>query len=508
MQAIDLMDRTAGHADWIVVRPFPTFPSNCVVPALRRRLRSVTRGQRRGTMAATRACASSPIYWTRPGHRSALRAQSDRSVADQSARRLPGPIIPASTRSDRANNGEGFDKDLGGNELPNAPHFTATVTADYTLPLPSDWLMTLHTDLYYQSEAWTRIFNTPGYDKLKAYTNINLAAIFTNEDAGWKVMAYVKNVFDQGQHHRRLPELRRHRPDHQRLPQRAQALWPAGHQGLDGRTLLGGFGANARAGEPYPLTVELGGQVQRQDAPYEPLAPSFTAPSRPRSIPLGTQNRDLDWGDGREVRLTYPAGGRGLARRGRRPLRQDQQRPTSRLQRRSGRPPVCMLGPECPVADSAIPTTKVHRLSTDQLVATSRSASREDHLIADFAVGHDVGIGRHSAGQSKLSRGLRYAEFRSQTAATLDGVPDLRSTSPSLTVHTTIHHWYDARRSDAEREFGAPARPCRGTVPGALWGDERLATSMSTGRLRGGVLFGKQKTTIHGHAGIDRISSS
>src|SRR5574338_1668037 len=57
--------------------------------------------------------------------------------------------------------------------------------------------MTLHTDLYYQSEAWTRIFNTPGYDKLKAYNNINFAAIFSNEDAGWTVMAYVKNVLDK-----------------------------------------------------------------------------------------------------------------------------------------------------------------------------------------------------------------------------------------------------------------------------------------------------------------------
>ncbi|MGE5500932.1 MAG: TonB-dependent receptor domain-containing protein, partial [Ignavibacteriales bacterium] len=33
MKAIDLMDRTAGHEGWIVVRPFPTFTSNCIMPA-------------------------------------------------------------------------------------------------------------------------------------------------------------------------------------------------------------------------------------------------------------------------------------------------------------------------------------------------------------------------------------------------------------------------------------------------------------------------------------------
>ncbi len=30
--AIDLMDRTAGHSDWLVVKPFPTMTSNCILP--------------------------------------------------------------------------------------------------------------------------------------------------------------------------------------------------------------------------------------------------------------------------------------------------------------------------------------------------------------------------------------------------------------------------------------------------------------------------------------------
>ena len=31
-QAVDLMDRTAGNADWMVVRPFVTQASNCILP--------------------------------------------------------------------------------------------------------------------------------------------------------------------------------------------------------------------------------------------------------------------------------------------------------------------------------------------------------------------------------------------------------------------------------------------------------------------------------------------
>jgi len=32
-KAIDLMDRTAGNKDWVVVKPWPTMTSNCIIPA-------------------------------------------------------------------------------------------------------------------------------------------------------------------------------------------------------------------------------------------------------------------------------------------------------------------------------------------------------------------------------------------------------------------------------------------------------------------------------------------
>src|SRR6185312_13309162 len=31
-KAIDLMDRTAGHTDWLVVRPYAPATSNCIIP--------------------------------------------------------------------------------------------------------------------------------------------------------------------------------------------------------------------------------------------------------------------------------------------------------------------------------------------------------------------------------------------------------------------------------------------------------------------------------------------
>ncbi|HSZ74015.1 MAG TPA: TonB-dependent receptor, partial [Rhizomicrobium sp.] len=93
------------------------------------------------------------------------------------------------------NNGEGFAKDLSGNKLPNAPPFTLSVGAQYTIPVTADWAATARADGYWQGNSFARIFNDRPYDQLHGYTNLNLTLIFTNQD-GWQAMGYVKNIFD------------------------------------------------------------------------------------------------------------------------------------------------------------------------------------------------------------------------------------------------------------------------------------------------------------------------
>jgi iron complex outermembrane receptor protein len=94
------------------------------------------------------------------------------------------------------NQGEGFDKDISGNQLPNAPHFTLSLGGQYSMPLSENWAGTLRADFYWQSQSFARIFNDRPYDKLRGYGTTNLALIFTNVD-GWEVLGYVKNVFDK-----------------------------------------------------------------------------------------------------------------------------------------------------------------------------------------------------------------------------------------------------------------------------------------------------------------------
>jgi len=93
------------------------------------------------------------------------------------------------------NNGEGFAKPLGGNKLPNAPPFTVSFGAQYTMPITMDWAGTLRGDYYWQDYSWARVFNDNPYDRIRGYTNVNLTLIFTNQD-GWQVMLYDKNVLN------------------------------------------------------------------------------------------------------------------------------------------------------------------------------------------------------------------------------------------------------------------------------------------------------------------------
>jgi outer membrane receptor protein involved in Fe transport len=105
------------------------------------------------------------------------------------------PDYPGFDPDAAPNHGEGFSKDLSGNQLPSAPHYTLSLTGDFSMPISEDWAGTLHGDFYWQGDSFARVFNDRPYDEIRGYTNLNFALIFTNQD-GWQAMAYVKNVLD------------------------------------------------------------------------------------------------------------------------------------------------------------------------------------------------------------------------------------------------------------------------------------------------------------------------
>jgi len=204
-KSVDLMDRSAGNPDWMVVKPFITQASNCILPK-----------------SVVAAFLNTPDFFATGelvdvnqfGQLCGI-AYNDHFdpvtglpyVANPTAavRKVVGPagmnqsfIPPGYVGFDPTtapNNGQGFDKNLSGNFLPNAPPFTISGGAQYTMPLSSDWAGTLRADYYWQDYSWARVFNDNPYDRLRGYTSVNLSLILTSQN-GWQVMLYDKNVFD------------------------------------------------------------------------------------------------------------------------------------------------------------------------------------------------------------------------------------------------------------------------------------------------------------------------
>ncbi|HEV2561054.1 MAG TPA: TonB-dependent receptor [Rhizomicrobium sp.] len=175
--AIDLMDRTAGNSAWMVVRPFLSDTSNCILPVT-----AVRQVLEDSSTLIQYACDAA---YNPGGILSFFGGNLARG--DMTAAGFDPSTAP--------NGGGGFSKNLSGNKLPNAPPFTLSTGAEYTVPASADWAASLHGDFYWQGNSYARIFNDRPYDKLRGYTNVNLALILTSA-SGWQVMGYVKNIFD------------------------------------------------------------------------------------------------------------------------------------------------------------------------------------------------------------------------------------------------------------------------------------------------------------------------
>ncbi len=508
-EAIDLMDRTAGDPNWLLVRPFPTFASSCILPTF-------VFVNPNGTLGRVGGVGGGGPSGCEMAYVQGLDPVTDAPYVDLLNGGVPEPEDIFNNLSshpgypgwnpllDYGNNGgEGILKPLGGNELPNAPNWTGTLSADYTLPLTGDWLATLHTDLHWQSESWWRVFNDHEYDKLDEYFTMNLAAIFTNEEAGWNIMAYVKNVTDE--------------------TAITGAFLNSDDTGLTTNVFLteprlyglrvtktwsdapwGTFGA--RHAGPYPLTVEIGGQVQRHDPPNETLTPGFApAFTGPLAVFGQAQEDNLDWGDGRDVKLTYrPGSGPWLVSAG---VRYGKTNGNPKAHGEQQTDPVCIFGgyfaffcsyytPDNPKYDTINKFTITEH-------ADANITDREEHTLVDFSVGRDLGLG--GFGHSTVSAGLRHAALKSTTVAVFRGIPDwdleegfIDSFYGAYVPHTR----YDGA-ANATREF-------KGLGPTAAWdasypilGDAQVGRLAIDWSVSGGVLIGKQKTAI---AGSDKAS--
>src|SRR6185437_14177213 len=168
-KAIDLMDRTAGHTDWMVIRPAVTEASNCIFPVY---VVQITGGGGQ-TDGTTSFCDYAYVAGEDPVTQQAPQYDSNGHLIPPgfAYTGMAVPNYPGFDPASAPNNGQGFDKDLSHNEMPNAPPFTVSFGAQYSMPVTPDWAATLRGDFYWQDASYWRVFNDLSYDKLHAYSN-------------------------------------------------------------------------------------------------------------------------------------------------------------------------------------------------------------------------------------------------------------------------------------------------------------------------------------------------
>ncbi len=89
-----------------------------------------------------------------------------------------------------------YEVDVEGNDLPNAPAFTAKIGGQYTLPIDSFGIdVTPRTDFYYQTSMWGRIYNAP-LDKIPAWYRWDAQVIVEDQEARWFLRGYVRNILN------------------------------------------------------------------------------------------------------------------------------------------------------------------------------------------------------------------------------------------------------------------------------------------------------------------------
>ncbi|MFC3070571.1 TonB-dependent receptor [Phenylobacterium soli] len=171
---LDLMNLTQSDPNYVTIKNGSTF-SNCIAPTAQ-----VAALQTLINAGAIPAIAMTGV----PG-------RADIGVC-QGAFATGTPLSAVVT----VNPLPGIPAKIGGNELPNSPHWTASVGAQYTWELPGGWTATPRADFYYQDKSFARIFNAVN-DRLDSYTNTNLSFVVDNPQLGWNVQLFVKNLEDK-----------------------------------------------------------------------------------------------------------------------------------------------------------------------------------------------------------------------------------------------------------------------------------------------------------------------
>ncbi|HVT23900.1 MAG TPA: TonB-dependent receptor [Rhizomicrobium sp.] len=505
-QAIDLIDRTGGHSDWVVMKPFVGQSSNCIFPAYVAAALVVQWAGGGEGNPGPQACGIAYNAGKDPVTQQPYSSGTYPMTISHAG--YPTITYPGFDPSTAPNGGQGFTKDLSGHELPNAPHYTMSLGADYTVPVSPDWAATLHTDFYYQSDSWARVQNDNPYDRLHGYTNLNLALILTDA-SGWQFMGYVKNVFDKtaitgdflnSDDSGLTTNI--FLTDPRLFGVRATKHFDAG--GTGGNTGLDFLDTDALP----RVWLQFGGNfnaVMNHDVigydPTSAYAPNFPngggpTPDWPSTLPTPPQleklpNMGFDWDGAATIQLPdsdwkLKAGIRyGRTARNKHFHKSAYAGTKTNIQFGPASYPCSFIGQYYPQYLGACYHGFINEF------VDSRNISHESHVMLDFTLGKDVGLG--SMGSGTLSGGVRIAQFSEQTKVDIGANPNYHFYA---TVGQKYHDNYDFT-SDEKRNFHGMGPLVMWDANQVLWGMGDDAQITFDWGINAGVLFGEQKVVLH-----------
>ncbi|MGE5567208.1 MAG: TonB-dependent receptor domain-containing protein [Parcubacteria group bacterium] len=199
-RSINIMDRTQGNPNYVLAKPWPLLPANCIVPehVAEEFAGFFTRPDgstyRKYTInQATFLCGGSNGFLEALGITNGVIDTRTGALYDPYARDANGNLLYP-----EINGGAGLYEDVSGNHLPNSPHWTMNIGAQYSHDiLDGSWRATVRGDAYWQSQSWARVYNDNPYDKLHGWYNVNLSVWLERPEDDLKIEFYAKNLLDK-----------------------------------------------------------------------------------------------------------------------------------------------------------------------------------------------------------------------------------------------------------------------------------------------------------------------
>jgi hypothetical protein len=253
--------------------------------------------------------------------------------------------------------------------------------------------------------------------------------------------------------------------------------------------------AQAEDSDHPTVWIELGGQFNQRDINSQPLAPDFTA-MRPSDFSpsvdfekqsrlgfdeygtLAIQPHGSDWVFSASVQYGRSSKDKHI--------------------RQQSNP-----GPQTYIGTLEFPSNTIQKYPRTVRFADTAVKNSEQHLIADFQAGKDVGLGLFGRNASSIvSVGVRFAQFTERSRISLKSDPDwhfqtqVRSNYGYHYQSILQPYHYNSAHLAASRSFGGLGPKVSWSASFPVTGNERGGELDFDWGVNAAVLFGRQKTRL------------